>query len=308
MAGSAGETTSLLEDAIDGSLTPQACDLGYWFGRVGRRFADEPHGHCAAAAIPPWMLADSPIRKALLSEFAFRARTEESATRKLGRLVQLAPTLDTMDFYATQLIDEARHAYVFRNHLIDLGLSRANIEAEITSICGSYVEQVLVPLERFTDQLEAQADFIGGVVLLAIIAEGALAPAAELSALKWRSVDPRAAEIAAGANWDETRHLAVGSNIVRDHVRAHPPEKRRLEELIRAGMDLWQRLPLVPMMIERETLFQQGIERLKGELSGVELLPGRPLLETGVQDRLVIQFQWSQRMRAERLAWMGLEV
>ena len=66
----------------------------------------------------------------------------------------------------------------------------------IEKFAGADVHAVLDPLEEFGLKImRDDADFLGGVLLMTIVIEGALAPAAELSERKWRPLDPAAAEM-----------------------------------------------------------------------------------------------------------------
>ena len=72
-------------------------------------------------------------------------------------------------------------------------------------------DAVLVPLEEFGIPIgRDHGDYIGGVVVLTVLVEGVLAPAAELSERKWRLLDPAAAQIERAAGIDEIRHLTRG--------------------------------------------------------------------------------------------------
>ena len=128
----------------------------------------------------------------LAKDFAFRSLAEEKATRAIAQLVALAPTTDVMEFYATQLLDEARHAMVFRSHLIELGVADEYTLPEVVeSLAGDDRDSILNPLEEFGLALAADPpDFIGGVVVVTVLVEGVLAPSAELSERKWRPLTP----------------------------------------------------------------------------------------------------------------------
>ena len=78
-------------------------------------------GYLAGTSTPDWMRTPGPLREALMLELGYRSIAEEKATRILAHYVAGAPDIPTMDFFATQLMDEARHSMVFRNHLIDMG-------------------------------------------------------------------------------------------------------------------------------------------------------------------------------------------
>ena len=177
----------LLDGATSLDLTPQRCNLEYWLGTVaqGTLRGLVRGGHRAEAATPAWMREPGPLRQALIEEFAFRSIAEEKATRALSYLVLYAPDIDTMEFFATQLIDEARHSSVFRGHLVELGVAQDELQATIERVAGEDREKILVPLENFGLPLGRDAgDFFGGDCVLTVLAEGVLAPAAERGHLR----------------------------------------------------------------------------------------------------------------------------
>lgn len=297
----------LLTGARTARLTPENCNVEYWLHAVAqgtlRGLVD---GHRAATGTPEWMRADGPLRTALIEELAFRSIAEEMATRALGHLVRLAPDTETFEFFTTQLVDEARHARVFRGHLIDLGVPADELDATVEAVAGRDRDRVLRPLEAFGLRLAEQDDFIGGVALLTILVEGVLAPSAELSERKWRLLDPAAAEIERAAGIDEIRHLSVGSEIIRQHLQDHPDELPRLRKLLEDGQKLWLELPVFDVVLRREELFQLGLQELSDHLAGYEIWPGRLLLDTDPQERLEAALAWSAEMQQDRLHYMGL--
>lgn len=300
---------TLLDGAMSLELTPQSCNLEYWLGAVaqGTLRGLVRGGHRADAAVPPWMRVPGPLRQALVEEFAFRSIAEEKATRALSYLVLNAPDIDCMEFFATQLIDEARHASVFRGHLVELGVPREELPDTIERVAGADRDAVLLPLEEFGLPLGRDlGDFIGGVVVLTVLVEGVLAPAAELSERKWRLLDPAAAEIERAAGIDEIRHLTVGSAIVKQYLAAHPDEVPRLKVLIERGRAMWGSLPVLDMILRRETLFQHGMRQLAHVLGDYELEPGKRIIDTTPEERLMLAATWSMQMQDGRLADMGL--
>jgi hypothetical protein len=298
---------SLIDGAEEAGMTPESCDLEAWLHATQASLRGLMHGHAPGLAVPRHMLEPGPLRDASLQEFAFRATTEQMTARNLSHLVRTAPDQATMDFFATQLIDEARHAEVFRWHLVEMGIPRGQLEARMAEIVGAKRETILRPLEAFAlDLIAAKDDFIGGVIFLTVIGEGALAPAAEMSERKWRLLDPPASQISQGANLDEIRHLGVGAEVVRAHVARHPEERERLLKLVYQGLSLWQELPILQLLIEREMLFQAGMQPHRELLGDYELVPGRRLIDTTVEERIGLQGHWSDEMRGRRLARMGL--
>jgi hypothetical protein len=298
----------LLEGARTLQLTAEQCSLGYWLGAVAQgTLSGLVNGHRPDALVPAWMRRPGPLRSALVAEFGFRSIAEEKATRAISYLVLNAPDVAGMDFFATQLIDEARHSSVFRGHLLELGVPDTDLAATIDAVASEDCERVLVPLEEFGIPIgRDHGDYIGGVVVLTVLVEGVLAPAAELSERKWRLLDPAAAQIERAAGVDEIRHLTVGSAIVRQHVRQHPADRARLLGLIDQGQRLWLDLPVFDVILRREALFQEGMTALADVIGDYEVWPGRRLVDTTPEERLLAAATWSAEMQAERLAYMGL--
>lgn len=291
----------LLDGATNLELTAEDCDLRYWLAAVAQgTLKGRLDGHDPALTVPPHMLTPGPLRDALAREYAFRSAAEDKAARALSFLVASAPTTATMEFYATQVLDEARHAMVFRNHVAALGF-----DPDPAALAGDDIRAILDPLEQFALPV-MRGDFVGGVVTIAIILEGALAPTAELAERKWRPLDPAAAEIDRGAGIDEIRHLTVGAAIARQHLEAHPEDRDRVAALIADGMRLWTVLPVHDMVLRRETLFQQGLERHADLVGDYEIWPGRRLVDTTPDERQAKAEHWSREMRESRLAYLGL--
>ncbi|MET9550488.1 MULTISPECIES: VlmB-like protein [unclassified Streptomyces] len=301
----------LLDGAKELTLGPDDCDLAYWFTSVAQGTLRDrgETGHHANATVPDFLKAPGPLRDALVLEFGFRGLSEEIATRLLGHYVALAPGVPEMEFYATQLIDEARHARVFRNHLVELGHPADTLLKDIDEMAADYRKRVLDPVVDFTlDIVRDQADFAGGVAVFAIVIEGVLAPAAELSERKWTPLSPATGEISRGTAIDEIRHLTVASTILRDHVVAHPEYRPRLMEILRAGVKLWDEIPDREFVIHREELFQKGMADHADRIGDYEIWPGVRMLDTTPEQRYDMAEQWTDEMAESRMAYMGLPV
>ncbi len=298
----------LLDGAMNLKLTPQYCDLRYWLDSVTQgSWQGLRNGHAPEAVVPAHMLEEGPLRSAMIDEFAFRFLGEEMSARAISYLVANAPSLPTMEFYATQLMDESRHAWAFRTHLLELGIAPGNLFAAIERSAGARRDAVLKPLEELAlGVMRDERDFIGGVVVLTVLVEGVLAPGEVLSECKWRDVDPAAASIERGTSIDEIRHLSVGAQIVRDHLAAHPADKPRLLSLIERGRKLWQELPVQSMVVEDETIFQQGLEMHRAAFADYEFIKGRRLVEMSVAERLSLTGEWLKELESSRLSFMGL--
>ncbi|WP_172387074.1 VlmB-like protein [Streptomyces sp. MNP-20] len=298
----------VLEGACTIELTAEQCDLPYWLEHVAggmlRTLREDDRYDLAPTRT---LLAPGALREALVTEFSFRYLAEEKAARALGELVARAPDTASLEFFSTQLVDEARHARAFREHLLRLGIDGPDVAATIERVARADSEAILDPLERFAlDVVRGEGDFYGGVVTLTVLVEGVLAPAAELSERKWRPWDPAAALVERAANIDEIRHLAVGSAIVRRHVADNPAERERLAELVATGRALWKGLPMVDMLLRRELLFQEGLSEHAALIGGYEVWPGRRLVDTDPQERLETAQRWSHETQQARLDYMLL--
>jgi hypothetical protein len=299
---------SLLDGAMNLELTARDCNLRYWLSAVPMgTLRGQLDGHAPSVVAPDFMRKQGPLREAIMEEYAFRAVAEEKAARALSYLVPLAPDVDTMEFYATQVLDEARHAMVFRNHLVTLGVPTSLLWQAIESLAGDDIRFILEPLEAFSlEIMRDRADFLGGVVVMTVILEGALAPAAELSERKWRPLNPAAADIDKGAGIDEIRHLTVGASVARQYLLDHPERKAEVRSLIRRGMELWAELPVHDMVNRREELFQRGLEQHADVVGDYEIWPGRRLVDTTPAERQRTAEGWSNELKEIRLEYMGL--
>lgn len=300
---------SLLDGAMHLKMTHHECNLRYWLQSVPQgTLRGRLDGYDPGIEIPEYMRSPGPLYDAITQEYAFRAMAEDKAARGLAYLVPTAPDSDSMEFYVTQVFDEARHAMVFRNHLVALGTPAERLGAAMEKFAGEDRVAILEPLEEFALRvMRDERDFVGGVVMMTVIIEGALAPAAELSERKWRPLDLAAAEIDRGAGIDEIRHLTVGAAVARQYLLDHPREKQRVLALVAEGMGMWQRLPVHDMVNRREKLFQQGLEQYADLVGDYEIWPGRRLIDTTPEERQNAADQWSAEMRDIRLRYMGLE-
>src|SRR5258708_23805267 len=112
----------LLEGAGTRALTVQQCALAYWFTAVAQgTLKGRPLGH-SGGEVPAYLTDPGPLREALRLELVYRTLDEEAATRVLSHYVAITPGIPELEFFTTQLVDEARHCMIFRNHLVDLGV------------------------------------------------------------------------------------------------------------------------------------------------------------------------------------------
>ncbi|MFB6890801.1 VlmB-like protein [Kitasatospora sp. NPDC056327] len=298
----------VLEGARELRLGPEQCDLDYWIANVAQgTLRGLVNGHRPDAVTPGHMREPGPLRDALLTEFSFRSVAEDKAARAITSLVQTAPDVKSMEFFATQLIDEARHAQAFRAHMLEVGVPAAELDDVVEEYTGEHRRGVLDPLEEFgLEVMNGPHPFVSGVAVLTILVEGILAPTGELSEHKWRIVDPAAASVERGAGIDEIRHLTVGSEIVKRHLERDPSLGEHLADVVRRGNELWATLPVLAVLKHREELFQEGIRGIADVIGDHEIWPGRRLLDSTPDERMATALEWAAQTQAARLAYMGM--
>jgi hypothetical protein len=123
---------ALFDGGDELALTAEQCGLRYWFDNVPfGTLRGHAVGHLPEVTTPELVREPGPLHEALIRETAFRTLAEERAATSLAYIVLDAPDLACHEFYATQLIDETRHAMVFREHLVDLGIPRDECQARM---------------------------------------------------------------------------------------------------------------------------------------------------------------------------------
>ena len=301
------QAPNILDGATEVELSPFECDLEYWLKNVAQgSLMGLSRGRRPGSTVPDFLREEGPLRDSLIAEMAFRSLSEEAATKACALITLAAKDVAGMEFYATQTLDEARHAQSFRYHLADLGVPEDELVETVERVAGAERDSILEPLWKWG--LPAFDDnFINGVVIVTVLLEGVLAPTTELSERKWKPLSEATADIERGACVDEIRHLAVGSWFVRDHVARHgDKERRRVLALIEEGRARWESLPTIEVLMKRETLFQKGMEQHGDAIGDYELAPGRRLLDTTAEERVGMAASWSLAVQESRLQYMGL--
>ena len=65
-------------------------------------------------------------------------------------------------------------------------------------------------------------------------------------------------------------------------------------------------LPVLDVILRREQLFQEGMQQFAHVIGDYELAPGRRLIDTTPEERLMMAATWSMELQDSRLAAMGL--
>ncbi|HEX2126170.1 MAG TPA: hypothetical protein VHF45_06390 [Thermoleophilaceae bacterium] len=301
------EAPGVVEGALEIELSPHDCDIEFWVQSVAQgTLKGLVHGRKPDSTVPDFLRQDGPLRQTLIEECSFRSISEEYATKACGLTSAAGQNTMQVEFFATQCLDEARHSYTFRHHLVDLGVPEDQLAATVEAAARENADRILKPTWDWGVKAY-KSDFASGVVIITVLLEGVLAPTTELAERKWKAISPATADIERGACVDEVRHLAVGSWFIKDHLERNPDDKPRILELIMEGREFWGSLPVPELIAQRETLFQQGIEELGDLIGDAEIVEGRRLVDTTVEERLGMALEWSQEVQDARLRYMGLE-
>ena len=84
------------------------------------------------------------------------------------------------------------------------------------------------------------------------------------------------------------------------------PEGILVADLVARGRTMWASLPVLDMVLRREVLFSAGLEQHADVVGDYEVWPGRRLVDTTAEERLLTAATWSMEMQESRLAHMGL--
>jgi len=300
----------LLEGATTYELSPQECDIEFWLTAVAQgSLRGLVRGRRPESEVPGFLRAPGPLRDNLIIEFAFRSLTEIEATRICALATAAAPNPQYMDFFATQTLDEARHADSFRSHLLDLGVPAGELHETVERVARQDVRRLIDPMWQWGNgvlERDAATRFIDIVAVITVILEGVLAPTTELSELKWKGISQATADIERGACVDEIRHLSVGSWIIRKHVADNPLDTQRLVDFVAEGRRNWAALPTAEIIYAREQLFQEGILRHADAIGDYQIFPGRRLVDSTPEERMLRALEWSEEVQRSRLSYMGL--
>ncbi|HEX8742771.1 MAG TPA: hypothetical protein VF712_06540 [Thermoleophilaceae bacterium] len=298
----------VIEGSQSYELTPETCDIEYWTKYVVQgSLQGIVRGRRPEFSVPDFLREPGhPLRENLIMEFAFRSMSEDYATRGPSYLIPVAPTNEERDFFATQVIDEARHSMIFRKHLLDLDVPEDELDDLVESVAGADRDRILQPIWDWVFP-DFNDDYIAGVVILTVLLEGVLAPTTELSERKWRPISTPTADVERGACVDEIRHLAVGSYIVKRHLERHPEDLDHVLDVITQGRDLWASLPTPELVFKRESLFQEGMELIRDQIGDYEIEDGIRLVDTTAEQRMMLALDWSREVQDARLRYMGLE-
>lgn len=250
------------------------------------------------------------LKESLIQEMSFKSLTEYYASKAILDIIKIAPCMEEYDFLNTLLIDETNHSFLFRNYLIENNLidSKRSME-QMASILSDTHMDVVEPFQAFIKQwVVNKNDFYAGIIIITIILEGVLAPSAELSEKKWLPFYPRASAIQKYANSDEVRHLTLCCDILKRAIKNNANTLHTLKSCIVEGLGIWNTSNINNIIMNREILFQKGMNDNINLLENYYLTKDVMLKDTTPDSRLKISHEMVEALQKSRLRDIGIDL
>src|SRR5579859_5699225 len=163
------QAPNLLDGIATIELSPYECDIEFWVKAVAQgSWSGLVRGIKPGSPVPAYLRAPGPLRDNLIEECAFRALTEDAATKACALVTNSATDVAGMEFYATQTIDEARHSQTFRCHLLDLGVPQADLVATMEGVAGTDRDSIVFPMREWAMSV-FKNKFVNGVAIVTIV-------------------------------------------------------------------------------------------------------------------------------------------
>lgn len=186
-------------------------------------------GHLPGQAEPDLLLSDDRLREQAIQVTAQLVFFERCTLASSAGLIRAAPDDASRCFLATQTLDEARHVEVFTRRLLDLGVTKPELDVTIQTHANPH----LVRLAELLDEKVDQGNFLAGVVGQNVILEGMAGPVYELLHAASEGLNPKFARTLGGVRADESRHAFFGERRARELIREHPEQGPELERMQR---------------------------------------------------------------------------
>ncbi|EPF73898.1 hypothetical protein [Acinetobacter rudis] len=250
------------------------------------------------------------FKKSLIHELSFKSLTEFYASKSILDIIKLAPTIEEYDFLNTLLIDETHHSYLFRSYLQQNSFLTLDDPVNEMAVVLNYAHlDVVQPFQNLVQKwVVEKKNFYAGIIIITIILEGVLAPTAELSERKWLPFYPNAAKVQNYANLDEIRHLTVCAEILKRQIDKKPKIVQQLKECIQEGLQLWEISNMHEIILNREELYQQGMQQNLAQIEDFYLVDGIFLKDTVPEQRIEITNSLVEKMQKSRLQYIGIQL
>ena len=239
-------------------------------------------------------------RRAALWNYALFLWGEDAVTDGLSPYVDAAPREEQKYFFATQQVDEARHAVFFSRFMHEVCGVRGETAGERLDAIRPQLtwgfRKVFARLERMADELRRDPSLprlAAAVALYHVVIEATLAQPGQhfiTTYLEERDLLPGFRQGMENVTQDEQRHIGFGVKLLSDLVEEDPRCRVAVADILREVVP-WTAAVLVPPGWDRrytecfgftlEDLGEQGAESLETKMRSaglpIEELPGPAL-------------------------------
>ncbi len=245
-------------------------------------------------------------RKAALWNYCLFFWGEDAVADNLSPYIDAAPKEEQKYFLATQQVDEARHAVLFKRFMNEVcGIGDGSMASGLQAIKPQLTpgfRKIFDRLDRMADELRADrspAQLAAAITLYHIVIEAALAQPGQhfiCSYLEARDVLPAFRQGMQNIAADEQRHIGFGVKLLSDLAREDPERvPKAVARILRDVTRYTAQVLMPPGWDERYiTVFgssydEVGVEgltsittKLRSAGLPMETLPGPPLLPPGL--------------------------
>lgn len=186
-------------------------------------------GHHAGEQEPRWLLDDPTLRERAIASTVQLVVGERCARAVSAGLVNAAPDEATSRYFATQALDEARHAEVFEQRLLDLAVAQGAVEDVIRDAANPNLLRLTEALLERVDR----RDYVAALVGQNLILDGMALHVFELIHARHEGPNPKFAHTLAGTIADERRHVGLGEALIAGVLRRDPARRSDVERLQR---------------------------------------------------------------------------
>jgi hypothetical protein len=259
-------------------------NISSWTAKVPQRQWAHEDRHLGeiGAALPEPIASSRPLAEVHRLDLSLFVIFEEAALRVSGALTRSAPTVPAMQFCAQQTLDEARHHEVF---LTRLGTSRGTAASDLPLVS----EEIMIPpLQRFLErsyEVVDRGEFIEGLTLMNLIFEGMSYPLYAYEQRYWAPIDPYLTRLIHNAFADESRHVVIGADMVRDLLAGDPVRKSKVRALVADMTGLMNEI-FAYYVRKFVKLFDAVARRHADLFAGAEFAPGALISATPYQEQI----------------------
>lgn len=172
---------------------------------------------------------------------------EESVTVSLAPFVDAAATPEHRLLLATQLVDEARHAFLFHRVFAEVVGSHAatgadrlrEIDRDVTPGFRLLFDELLGDASDRLRTDRSLDSLVRGVTLYHLVVEGTVALAGQRHILDWLRREPVLPAFREGfthVTRDESRHVAIGVLLLRDAIASDAAHEAAVTETVLAAI------------------------------------------------------------------------